>query len=334
MAVDGRRSFWWTGARLAAVLVVAVLALGWPWPTSERLGAGVAVAATGGRLLLPRLEGLSVLDLASGAEQRLLTAPPPVLGAAWSPDGAQVALVEYGKRPGDRFGGSDLFLLEQDQTREVVPHDGPDQLVNNPAWTADGQALIYQVSGVTAGGFSVELARLDGSERRTLEASSGYPTISPDGALLAFVRMTGGDALVVRPLAGGAAREVVPQGAFAGLSAPRFSPDGRQIAFFGIGGPAAQQRRAAPSLAALPRLGPAVAWAHGIPWDPWVVNLDGSGLRPLVSLSEDDPTLAWSPDGTMLAALGGNGLWLLDPTGNGEATLLGYGSYGVFDWRP
>jgi Tol biopolymer transport system component len=297
------------------------------------LGVEVANAAAGGRLLLPRLQGVSILDLTSGAEQVLLAAPPSVLGAAWSPDGGEVALVEYGKRPGDRFGGSDLFLLENGQAREVVTHGGPDQMLNNPTWTLDGQALVYQVSGLTAGGFSIELARLDGSERRTLEASGGYPAISPDGALLAFVRMTGGDALVVRPLAGGPVREVLPRDAFAGLSAPRFSPDGRQIAFLGIGGPAGQRRSVEPTLAGMPRFGLAVAWAHGIPWDPWVINLDGSGLRQLVSLSEDDPTRAWSPDGTTLAVLGGNGLWLVDLAGGGPATLLGYGSYGVFDWR-
>ena len=145
-------------------------------------------AAVGGRLLLPRLQGLSVLDLTSGAEQVLLAAPPPVLGAAWSPDGGQVALVEYAKRPGDRFGGSDLFLLENGQVREAVSRGGPDQMVNNPVWTADGQALVYQVSGLTAGGFSVDLARLDGSERRDVESSAGHPTLSPDGTLLAFVR--------------------------------------------------------------------------------------------------------------------------------------------------
>jgi Tol biopolymer transport system component len=331
--MEARPRLWRTTWRLAVALVLALLAFGVPMPASQPLGAGIAVAAAGGRLLVPRLQGLTILDLVNGGEETLLAAPPPVLGAAWSPDGARVALVEYGKRPGDRFGGSDLFLLENGQPREVVTRAGPDQMVNNPAWTIDGQAVVYQVSGLTAGGFSVEMARLDGSERHTLEAAAGYPAISPDGALLAFVRMTGGDALMVRPLAGGPAREVLPRDAFVGLSAPRYSPDGRQIAFLGIGGPAAQ-RRDRPVLAAMPRFGPAVAWAHGIPWDPWVVNVDGSGLRQLVSLSEDDPTLAWSPDGTMLAVLGGNGLWLIDPAGGELATLLGYGSYGVFDWRP
>ena len=135
--------------------------------------------------------------------------------------------------------------------------------------------------------------------------------------------MTGRDALVVRPLAGGPAREVLPREAFAGVSAPRFSPDGRQIAFFGIGGPARERRLVEPMPAAMPWFGPTVAWAHGIPWDPWMINLDGSGLRQLVSLAEDDPTLAWSPDGTTLAVLGGNGLWLVDPTGRPAAHAAG-----------
>src|SRR4029079_18223891 len=144
MAVNLRRPYWRTASRSVIAVVLALLVLGLPLPANEHLGAGVAVASAGGRLLLPRLQGLVILDLTSGSEQTVLAAPPPVLGAAWSPAGSQIVLVEYGKRPGDRFGGSDLFLLENGQAREVVIRGGPDQMVNNPVWTADGQALVYQ----------------------------------------------------------------------------------------------------------------------------------------------------------------------------------------------
>ena len=65
--------------------------------------------------------------------------------------------------------------------------------------------------------------------------------------------------------------------------------------------------------------------AHGLPLDPWVVNIDGSGLHRVAALGEDDPIAAWSPDGSMLAVLGGGGLWLVAVDDSAEPRSLGRG---------
>jgi Tol biopolymer transport system component len=232
------------------------------------------------------------------------------------------------------LGSTSIFLFEAGQAAMVIGRDGPDQLLGNPIWTSDGRGLIYDVTTGAARGYSIEQATLDGSARRTLERDAGMPALSPDGSLLAFVRLGDPDALVVRPMAGGGGRAVVPADEFFGISHPRFSPDGRRIAFLGIGGPI--EPIPTPPINPLSRLRPGAtdADAHGIPWDPWVVNLDGSGLRRVAGFSGDDPTVAWSPDGSSLAILGGDGLWLVPADGGGDPLLIGPGSYGGLDWRP
>jgi Tol biopolymer transport system component len=290
-------------------------------------------AGAAGRLLLPRNSGLTVLDLASGNEQPLYTTQQPVLGAVWSPDGGRVAFSQFGRAPGDRFGSANIYLLDGGQSTPAITRSGPDDFLSNPVWTSDGQALLYEAQGALSGAFSVEQAALDGSDRRTIERNGRMPALSPDGSLLAFVRMTNDTVLVVRPLAGGAPRELMAPDKFIGISYPRFSPDGQRLAFLGIGG--------TPDPPPVPlnplswfRLGPSNAQAHGIPWDPWVVNLDGSGLRRVADLAADDPAVAWAPDGSALAILGGDGLWLLPLNGSGSPNLISNGSYGVLDWRP
>jgi Tol biopolymer transport system component len=319
--------------RPLALCLAALLAL-LPVPEEPRAGAAPAAAAEG-RLLVPRSAGLWLRDLATGVEQPILRDGRMVFGAAWSPDGARIALAQFSRGPSGPVG-TDLYLLEEGRARPVVLRADPADLLSHPTWTADGHALVYQVIS-PASGYRLELASLDGAERRTLEPDASGPTLSPDGGLLAYVRLLGsGDALVARPLSGGPEQTIVPPDRFMGLSSPRFSPDGRRLAFLAIGGPpSSRPARPASALSFQPSAFiPRVARAHGLPWDPWVVNLDGSALRRLADLAEDDPAVAWSPDGSTLAVLGGGGLWLVPVDDPGEPALLGPGSFGTFDWRP
>jgi Tol biopolymer transport system component len=75
-----------------------------------------------------------------------------------------------------------------------------------------------------------------------------------------------------------------------------------------------------------------VAYAHGLPADVYALNLDGSGLVRIADLKDDDPTLAWSPDGSKLAVLGIAGLYLVDAKGGAPEKVVGQGNYGSVDW--
>src|SRR5207302_1452988 len=50
----------------------------------------------------------------------------------------------------------------------------------------------------------------------------------------------------------------------------------------------------------------------GLPEDIWIAARDGSGLKRLSALAEDQPSLAWSAAGRWLYSMGGTGLWRID----------------------
>jgi hypothetical protein len=137
------------------------------------------------------------------------------------------------------------------------------------------------------------------------------------------VRSVGGmSELVVRSASGD--RELVPPGQFPDIAYPRFSPRGDQLAF----------------MAAAPFIGRplvpfvSVAYAHGLPWDLWLVGLDGSPPHLLAALGGDDASDAWSPDGTQLFSYSGTGSAIVDAT-TGETFPYPYlAGYGATAWLP
>ncbi len=117
---------------------------------------------------------------------------------------------------------------------------------------------------------------------------------------------------------GSGARELIGGEAFQGFYAPRFSPDAKQVVVAAIGGPETDQQgipiaASAPALIdrLLGLLEPPTAEAHGLPWDLWVINADGSGLRRLTNFREDLPMASFSPDGKQIAVLGAGGIYLI-----------------------
>jgi Tol biopolymer transport system component len=122
---------------------------------------------------------------------------------------------------------------------------------------------------------------------------------------------------------------VIDDARFWAIASPSFAPDGSAIAFAAVGEPEPgpglghfliepPRRRAPPQ--------------HGPPWDVWLVRPDGSGLRRLTRLAEDECTLAWSPDGRWLALNGGLALWLVRVDGSQPPWPLGEAGYGRIDW--
>jgi Tol biopolymer transport system component len=167
------------------------------------------------------------------------------------------------------------------------------------------------------------------------------PTMAPDGSL-AFVRTTRSGQQLVLLDAAGAEKVLIPERTFMSLAAPRFSPDGTRIAFRAYGnGPATgrlvpTEPGATGMLADLARrlgaaLGPGIASAHGEPWDIWMFEM-GGGVRQLAKLTEDDPTVTWSPDSRYAAVSGGTGIYVVDGA-NGQTTQLQkVGGFGGIDW--
>jgi Tol biopolymer transport system component len=120
------------------------------------------------------------------------------------------------------------------------------------------------------------------------------------------------------------------------LGTARFSPDGARIAFAAAGGPP----RPAPTRSEAPRPRIRSWWAvraasaHGPPMDVWLINADGSGLRALTALGEDDTVPAWSADGRWIAFTGAAGLYLVEMATGTVRLMVEDGAGGGLTWLP
>ena len=140
---------------------------------------------------------------------------------------------------------------------------------------------------------------------------------------------------------GTADREVVAAGTFSTFYAPRFSPDGKRMIVAAIGGPVTDEQgypiraqRRTPLDTLLGVFAPAVAEAHGAPWDVWVVNVDGTGLRRLPGMREDTPMATFAPDGRQIVMIGAGGIYLIDADGQYLRQIDPLGDHGGLDWAP
>lgn len=303
-----------------------------------------------GTLLYARVLELRSFDLATRTSQTFLTFPRGAFGGlpAVSPDGKLVAYSLF--RPSGNVkepGGSDLWVVDADGSnpRQVLVHEAPGEALTEPAWGPDSRSLYY-TRRPRQGPSQVERVSLDGTGRAVVAREASSPWPSPDGQRLAYLTLdaqTSAAGLWVAGADGNGARRLLGSPEYLQLASPRWSPDGRRIVFSAVGGESAPgPGRSAPSgpgawLERLPaalgaRLGPSVAHAHGVPWDLWLVNPDGSGLKQLTQLSEDAPIATWSPDSRWIAFTGELGLYLVDAEGRQTRRLSEEGSGGGVAW--
>jgi Tol biopolymer transport system component/mono/diheme cytochrome c family protein len=272
-----------------------------------------------------------------------------------SPDGGTIAFVTITPAPITAtlpLPTSTLYVIGADGTGLRAIWSPPEGLLGMPTWSADGQALTLATNGVrlSQGGAAQPTARdlqiirvdLATGAKQSLLNDALDPSISRDGTQLAYLKLSEDGytmSLQVAAPDGGGSREVLAGQEFQGFYAPRFSPDGKQIVVAAIGGPQTDQqgqpiKASAPS--ALDRLlglfEPPTAEAHGLPWDLWVINVDGSGLRRLTSFYEDLPMAVFAPDGKQIAVMGLGGIYLMDADGSRLRRIDQVGDHGGLDW--
>lgn len=244
--------------------------------------------------------------------------------------------------------GDDLYRLDTD-SGDVVPllkRSGPHESLTAPAWWRDGSGVVFERDNLqlTLPAYPgevtpryqsrVESLGADGSSRMQLVDTGRMPAPAPDDASIAVVQTSSqGTQLALWSRSTQSTTQLVPPGQFLDIAYPRFSPDGRSLAFLVpeefIG---SSPQPDAPCGRWL--VSPCVALAHGLPWNLWVVNVDGTNLHELAEVESDDGAVAWSPDGTSLLVYGGSGGYLVD-TATGDYDLISYLSgYGAIAWLP
>ena len=267
------------------------------------VAAGVAFAVFHGVLPLPGSPAAPAADPLPGmraglAEARAFSAEPALqLAPRFSADGRFVAFAL-----GDERESRIVVQALDGSSRQFVGHAGALRL--SPVFFPDGRRLAFWKS--TAGDCAiVEYDLRTGAESPLVDCAL-LPRVrfdlSPDGRRLVF---TGGadpqqpGALWIVELAGGTPRALSAPGPELGDDLhPRFSPDGRHVAFF-RGRDARRQ--------------------------PWAVAANGGTARPLTARVGAAYGLAWLPGGGLLVAADWSGepqLHFLDPA-TGNARPLG-----------
>jgi Tol biopolymer transport system component len=150
-----------------------------------------------------------------------------------------------------------------------------------PLWSPERSRLVFtrrfpvgeDFRGDTIYRSDLYTVRADGSDVSVFQRGAVYPTWSPDGRTVAFIR--GNFALWTAHLDGSAARRIVKSQ----VEDATWSPDGAWIAF---------------------------TWYAKAHVEIWLVHPDGTGLRRLVrGKSPEGDSPAWSPDGKRVSFMGG-----------------------------
>jgi Tol biopolymer transport system component/mono/diheme cytochrome c family protein len=272
-----------------------------------------------------------------------------------APDGSKIAFVVITPAPptaAQPLPSSALYVMNVDGSDQKVIWKPDDGVLGMPTWSADGGSLYIAANGVklpqtgpvnpTSPGLRVIRIDLASGAKQSVLESALDPSISRDGTQLAYLKLSEDGytmSLNVAAPDGSNSRELIGGKDFQGFYAPRFSPDGKRIVVAAIGGPPTDPqgnpiKASAPS--PLDRLlglfEPPTAEAHGLPWDLWTVNADGTGLRRLTTFYEDLPMAVFSPDGKQLAVMALGGIYLMDADGSRLRRIDQVGDHGGLDW--
>ena len=304
-------------------------------------GVNPRFSAGGDRVLFDRDGAMWEINVDGSNEARL---PAAEDDSGISPDGTRRLHVEVVMDATSVFGRYQrLHVVDLERGTDAVLYESRDGGIIPEGWTADSRYVLFwndiQFSAsLMADGTDLMAIPAVGGEPRALYRGltrPGMVSAVPSGATLAVTEGVGRESWTGKRIAlvdvdSGAVTELTS--ADRASLEPRWSPDGRRIAF--VSQPDKKEGLASGKIPELTR-----------DRRVWVMNADGSGQRQLT----DDPAYRderplWSADGSQIlfARLDENmkaSLWLM-PSDGGEAKQVvdafgptaGVDYYGATDW--
>ncbi|HYY31285.1 MAG TPA: hypothetical protein VE860_25315 [Chthoniobacterales bacterium] len=161
-----------------------------------------------------------LVNLATGARNRIIKYPGTNSGAAFSPAGNLIACTL------SKDGNPEIYVtgLNGDSPRRLTRGRGVE---SSPTWSPSGSEIIY--SSDERGGPQLFRISVQGGPGRLLQTGFGYntqPNWSPDGKKVAFNIRSGGFQVAIIDLDSGSTRIAVSEG-----ENPVWGPDSRHIIF-------------------------------------------------------------------------------------------------------
>lgn len=171
---------------VASALPVATTA---KFSTDEGTWMDLDVSPDGRRIAFSLLGDLYLLAIEGGNAQRITSGPAWDIQPRFSPDGKQLAFTS------DRDGGNNLWRIGVDGKNPVQVTKERFRLLNNPAWTPDGQYLIgrkHFTGRRSLGAGELWMYHVGGGDGLQLtkqkndQQDLGEPAVSPDGRYVYF----------------------------------------------------------------------------------------------------------------------------------------------------
>jgi Tol biopolymer transport system component len=145
-------------------------------------------------------------------------------------DGTSPAFQPLGDRIVFVRGGNNLFVVREDGGNLTqLTNNGIGVTVDGPAFSRDGQTVVFSTSTVVLGALSaIHLIGINGGTESTVVVDGTQPAFAPDGTSIVFVR--GVDIYLIN-INGTGLLNLTNNGVGVASTQPTFTPDGTQIAF-------------------------------------------------------------------------------------------------------